>query len=417
MNRTINFIKIFFILSLIFFSHESFSQMICITEDDTDWREIRANIVENIRDGANDFKLVRVNVHFMLRSNGTGNFTETGDNLGNSLTGYDFARDVINACNHKLSYNQQLSIPPGNSTPVNPKNYQYILDAVYFHRDDAVFNFASGSTIFNQYGGNTDSVINIIFSNGSGSSGYASTLSHFSKIKYTEIQGIYGRYCDYVNNIANGIQDDYEWVLHGTEKTINHELGHLFGLSHTVRYNHAPPCPTQTCQGSVNSGCDDDCNDTPTAWYIVDNLGGGHPACGWGGVVLNHPSYCANGQAGVPTWCSNNMMDYGQAEALSPCQLNIIHTGLDGGMTSYMLCDAITNNNTITSFSYPQIAYYGKKVNIGNSIGDTVDLLGATQANIYFKYAVVFYPNFKVEGSFSSDDYHKMEFIQSDMCN
>jgi hypothetical protein len=48
-------------------------------------------------------KTIRLNYHFMLKSDGTGNFTQTDDGMGNtSYNGYIFAEDMTkwmnNAC-------------------------------------------------------------------------------------------------------------------------------------------------------------------------------------------------------------------------------------------------------------------------------------------------------------------------------
>ncbi len=50
----------------------------------------------------NSFKTVRVNIHFILRSDGTGNFGETSNILENvsSENSYWFADQVINYANN-----------------------------------------------------------------------------------------------------------------------------------------------------------------------------------------------------------------------------------------------------------------------------------------------------------------------------
>ena len=55
MNKYNRFLKKTSIFLLIFLSYNSYSQMICITEDDTDWREARAKIINSVKDGPSDF--------------------------------------------------------------------------------------------------------------------------------------------------------------------------------------------------------------------------------------------------------------------------------------------------------------------------------------------------------------------------
>ena len=63
----------------------------------------------------NKLKYVRVNIHYILRSDGTGNFRPNDDGWGNSnFTGYDFAEDVIIESNRQLAQNNQMWLPANN---------------------------------------------------------------------------------------------------------------------------------------------------------------------------------------------------------------------------------------------------------------------------------------------------------------
>jgi hypothetical protein len=244
-----------------------------------------------------------------------------------------------------------MNIPPDNTVPANNKNYAFILDAVYFHRNDAWFNFYDAGAAYPIIGADKTEVFNIFLSddpNSSTAGGYASDLSHDATApKFTENRNYYRTYQNFRNNIPQGNQ--YAWVLHGTETNTNHEIGHLLGLSHTVRYNSSTKCPTIAFPfgRAFDPNCDDGCADTPTAWYITDNLNSGrHPACGWV----------------QEKWCSNNMMDYSGNNALTPCQLGIIHAGLDGGLKNYKACEAVKTDKIICSLGFPKLAHFGKKL-------------------------------------------------------
>jgi hypothetical protein len=381
--------KILIILHIFFFFDLS-AQVICLTNNNPAWAMERARLIDslkraNFRSPA-DFKVIRINYHFALRSNGTGNFTETGDNLGNSLNGYQFAKDITREMNGSLSYNIRMNIPPNNMTPINNKNYAYVIDAVYFHRNDAWFNFSNsgGRALYAAVGADKESVMNIVLTHATGTAGgYASNTSQSSSDKFTENRAYYQRYVDFLNQVVPG--DQYGWVLHGLYRNTVHELGHLLGLDHTVRYPYADQCPTIAFGGFVDPTCGDGCDDTPSAWQITDVLQSGkHPACGWGTSTM--------------MWCSNNMMDYNDANALTPCQLGIVHAGLEGGLKNYKTCEAVKTDNSLCDIGYPKLAYFGKVVTIGCN-GSTATLAANEEAHVYFSNEVILNP-IEINGDF-----------------
>jgi len=108
-------------------------------------------------------KIVNVIVHFILRSNGTGNFNETGDGLGGSYNGYQRAEDLITNANALWANNQQMYLPLGNSTPIENTRVRYVLKGTYFHRSDKHYN---GTGLFdfsinNSYGVDRSTTMNI----------------------------------------------------------------------------------------------------------------------------------------------------------------------------------------------------------------------------------------------------------------
>lgn len=184
-------------------------------------------------------KVVRVNIHYTLRANGTGNFTETGDGLGNSLNGYQFARDMIAASNSYQATNPKMNLhtPPNTSTPNPDKKYTYVLEAVYFLRNNTFFNYQSiNGNNYTSIGKHRDSLVNIfiIGEQDGGAHVLGSSLSHNSKVEFTEMSGVYKRYVEYLNNVHPN--DQYDYVTGSAAKTIIHEVGHLLGLNHTMLY-------------------------------------------------------------------------------------------------------------------------------------------------------------------------------------
>ncbi|HEU4472705.1 MAG TPA: hypothetical protein VFR58_16535 [Flavisolibacter sp.] len=327
-------------------------------------------------------KHLRINYHFMLRSNGTGNFTETTDGNGGTVyTGYEIARLTTEWINQSNLYNPPMNLPPGNSTPALNKNFFFVTNGVYFHRDDAYFNYQdlAGFLISNYpltFGNDHVNVLNIYFtySPTGGEGGFASSLDPNSKIKYNVNTNYWQKY---MADFAQG-QNPMAYYFHGVGQQVNHEVAHLLGLLHTVRYGFAPPCPTN-CPNLGSSpadpGCDDGCSDTPTAWDIASLSGCTvHPASGWG-------------QASQP-YKDNNLMDYSGEAALTPCQLNIIHGAIENGMKSYTACDAVANDLTLCSMDYPLVTHFGQNVSVNPCLGSTVTVAHNAKKAIWFSQSV-----------------------------
>lgn len=346
-------------------------------------------------------KVIRVNIHFMLRTNGTGNFTETTDGDGRTwYNGYTYANELIDRMNVRNDYNERMNIPTGNTTPILTKNFHYVIDAVYFIRNDAYFNFESGFGYYSTFGADKNNVMNIVLNycpanDGScASSGQAFDMSYTGKNKLTENQTYWQNYVLWRNGTI-----PFGWFIDATAINTNHELGHLLGLSHTVQQNDAPPCPTG-CPGwdPINLSCDDGCDDTPTAWSITASNGcTKHPACGWSSTPAH------------PIDCSNNIMDYNNGYALTPCQLTKIHTGLVGGMKTYLVCDAVSYDLTLNDIGYPKLAYFGKNVIIGNTTS-LATVTNEEKIKLYFSSSVEL-NNFEVRAD------SEFEVIQEAVCS
>ena len=77
---------------------------------------------------------IKVNFHFMMKSDSTLNFTPFDDGNGNcSFSAYEYSNILISYANSMLAQNSQMHLPLGNNTPVLQRKYRLWLEGIYFH--------------------------------------------------------------------------------------------------------------------------------------------------------------------------------------------------------------------------------------------------------------------------------------------
>ncbi len=229
-------------------------------------------------------RYVRVNFHFMNCSDSSANYS--------IKTGTHFAEDIVTHSNSDLSKNAPMNLPLGNTTPVYPTQYRYVLTpqkdvpgdkGIYFHYDDELYYFihegryrnSTSKKVLEKYCISPDSVLNVFI-----------MPHHPDSVKsktYRERQtGIAIGTSVKVSGIVE--KKKYQpWLFRGL---LNHEIGHVLGIHHTWRSN-------------------DGCDDTPK-----------NPNC-WHGTNDGSPCDSLN---------SNNVMDYNlNQNSWTPCQLSKIH--------------------------------------------------------------------------------------------
>ncbi|MDR2085508.1 MAG: hypothetical protein LBP67_10995 [Bacteroidales bacterium] len=297
----------------------------CLTSFDNSTNEDRESAAYQY-DPDGPVKVIRVNFHYFLKDDGTGNFNETSDNYSNRpYNGYMYADDMVKWCNSHWNRNELLQHMPNPPVPALQKKIQLQLCGVFFHRNTSAYNeyvncsFPPDSYLENCEIISSGEVLNIfITKDGTGG-------CYNGRINISTGYLNYKRYID-LNDI---------WLCSRVSSLVNHEIGHFLGLTwHTI----------QDCCGNMTSNCDG-IDDTPTYGWLKNN--GYNDPCCWN---------CSSG--------SNNLMDYCAGQiALSPMQIFRMHERIDGIKQSYRNCKYKTQSLNITGFTTNK-AYIAKYITI-----------------------------------------------------
>lgn len=235
-------------------------------------------------------RFVRINFHWVLKKNEPNLFTEE--------EAVAYSKGLLYAANYDLNKNRKMWLPHNNDTPVLPILFEYVLtpttyipddDGIYFHYDDALSKYVDRGknrnifdrTVIDSFGVQLDTVINIFLMQHHPDSIKSPTYPNYST-------GVALRNAVKLGGLS--AKDSY-W---DRRSSVNHEVGHLYGLSHTWAYN---------------DGCDDTPKNPKECFSKTDE-----PKC--------------------DTLTSNNIMDYvALRNSWSPCQIGRVHKKMS--MISY----------------------------------------------------------------------------------
>ena len=281
----------------------------------TDTDTIPLSMLDSLCTDTSCVKSISVNVHYMLKSDGSGNFTETDDGYGNDsgyhhegVTGYSRAGLMVEGANAAYSTVVRNWRSPEGTFAV-PKRLRYILHGVYFHRNDTTFNsttllYPDFDGVTKKYGMNIGHEVNVFMTDETQNTGISGVVCcELTEAQYKQM-----------GYLTIFLRDWEVWYKKGWDPgvwfTLNHEFGHLMGLQH-----------------------DWEAQFPDMVAYPTDPLKGGQGCAMWDSIA--------------GTWCndwghiSNNSMGASSFDrTLTPDQIAFIHGHLETYLRGYVeRCD------------------------------------------------------------------------------
>ena len=235
------FLRFLLVLLTMSMAGNLFSQYTCEIEDEgVDM--LRSEITNKyIPDEYIPNMYIKVNFHFMMKSDSTLNFTPFDDGNGNcGFSAYEYSDILISFANSMLAQNSQMHLPLGNNTPILQRKYRLLLQDIYFHYDDMAYSYQSQESNTYNYSINPENEINVFLVYDADPDGYTGGgNANMSQNRHVRIKAAWQKYINGGGN--DGIWGD-AWVL----------------VQETVAFNLSAACLHKFCtmsfvqKGKVN---------------------------------------------------------------------------------------------------------------------------------------------------------------------
>lgn len=284
----------------------------------TPCRDYRNYLPDTIHKDWQQIKRVRIAWHMVDDSKWENNFT--------SEKGNQYFYNLTNNANERIAENFKMALPLGNNTPAYDPMFRWVITTsagygntgYHYHTDDSIVYFNNKGRQRTDY--STKEIEKFAISKDTISNIFVIPVHPDSmKSKTFSLKGAgiaLGNHVK-VGGLFQSNNEDWKYAT-----LLNHELGHVFGLSH--------------------SWYEDGCDDTPT-----------HPNC-WGHT--EKPPCDKN--------VSNNVMDYNNSQmAWSPCQIGKVHLRMSDTLSTQRKlvikdwCKLDTSSNIVIADSIDWLGY------------------------------------------------------------
>lgn len=311
------------------YSNDKVKSNLVIRSNDKNWkspcRDFKNYLPDTLHKDWELVKKVRIAWHILDDASGKNNFTiEKGKTYFYNLT--------YNA-NERIIKNFKMDLPHGNNTPVYDPMFRWVITqsegfdngGYFFHRDDSLVYFNNkgrqrtdySTREIEKFGIGKDSISNVfvvpVHPDSMKSKTFSLKSAGIALGNHVKVGGIY-----------QSKKEDWQFAT-----LLNHEMGHVFGLSH--------------------SWYEDGCDDTPThanCWNYTEN-----PPCDKN--------------------VSNNVMDYNsQQMAWTPCQIGKVHLRMNDTLSTQRKllikdwCQLDTSSNIVITDSINWLGYRDVNKNI-----------------------------------------------------
>jgi len=198
-------------------------------------------------------KHIKVFLHYVMRSNGSGNFNKDDDGFGNTNNNaYAFTKLLIKEVNKKLSQLHPNWRTPQGNVIATDANWRVVVSGINFIQDDALYefdHFASGSAgpylPLRKDPNNNMNIFILNQANRNGTPSFTSGQAYRSSKMTIHTDRSYNNYVAFNRNFE-------DFIIREAAGNFIHELGHVLDLNHDWNPQF---CDMELYSSSCNSGC------------------------------------------------------------------------------------------------------------------------------------------------------------------